>query len=148
MLPTTIQNRGLLNDPFRWADREFDRMLRNWAGDGGQLQQLTAAYPVDIREDEKNVYVEAEMPGFKKDEINVTVEEGILHITAERSEQPDQQEEQGYHLRERRYSRFHRAFTLPTAVDESKADAKLDEGVLHLTLPKTAEVQPRKIEVK
>lgn len=141
MLPTT--RRG--ETPFELMQREFDRLMDSpwaWRGDGGQL---TATYPVDIREDDNHVYVEAELPGFKKDEIEVTMEQGILTINAVRK----QEEREGeHHLSERRFTRVSRSFRLPTPVDENQIDAHLEGGVLTLTLPKREEVKPRRIEVK
>jgi len=107
-----------------------------------------AAYPVDIREDDAHFYVDAEMPGFGKDEIDITFENGVLSITAERKVEQEQQNKGETHLRERRYTRIQRAFKLPTAVDENKVDAALKDGVLHLTLDKREEVRPRKIQVR
>lgn len=130
-------------------DRLFDQMLSEWWGDGGQPVTETAAYPVDIREDEQSIYVEAELPGFNKDEIEVSLEQGVLSISAEhRAEQEDKEEKGRTHLRERSYRRIERSFTLPTKVDESDVDARLEEGVLHLTLKKTQSEQPRKISIK
>ena len=143
MLPTVRSRRTLPNWGWEWPDREFDRMLSQWFGD---QDGLTATYPVDIREDENNVYVDAELPGFSKDDVDISVEQGVLHITAERKE--EEKPEGEHHLRERRYRRFQRSFTLPSTVDEAKADAKLDNGVLHLSLPKSEEVKPRRISIK
>jgi len=146
MLPTRrTAAPSIWRDPFETLHRDFDRMLsRHLGGDGGE-DALVGAYPVDIREDENNVYVDAELPGFKRDEIDVTVENGILTIQAER--QPEEQKGSN-HLNERRYTRVARSFTLPNGVDEHNVDAKLHEGVLKLSFPKTEEVKPRKIEVK
>jgi HSP20 family protein len=119
-------------------------LSRHFGGDGGE-EALVGAYPVDIREDDNNVYVDAELPGFKREQVDVTIENGILTIQAER--QPDEQQGDS-HLRERRYTRVARSFTLPNGVDENSVDAKLDDGVLKLTLQKSEQVKPRKIEVK
>jgi HSP20 family protein len=90
------------------------------------------------------VFVDAELPGFRKDEIDLTLEGGVLTITAERKQEPKKTE----HLTERRYTRVQRSFALPTSVDESAVDAKLEGGVLKLKLAKHDEVKPHKIEVK
>jgi len=123
---------------------ELSRALsKNWF-DEGEATSL-GAYPVDIHEDDDHVYVEAELPGFDKDEVEVTLENGILRINAERKSE----EKKGQpHLTERRFTRVSRAFSLPTTVDEGKVDAKLNDGVLNLTLDKRDEVKPRKIQVK
>lgn len=146
MLPTNIRRtvNTLSNTPFEAFEDEFNRALSRWWGDGIQ-RASTGFYPVDIREDQDHLYVEAEMPGFKHDEVDVTIENGLLQIAAERKLEERQGES---HLNERRYTRVARSFTLPKTVDENRVDARLENGVLHLTLHKREEVKPRKIEVK
>lgn len=153
-LPTRV-NRGLqghIYDPFELAQREFDSMLGRFFGsramdsDRGGL----APYAVDVREDADHIYVEAELPGFQKDDVDITLENQTLTITAERKEEHKEGEEKkgDMLLHERRYSRFQRSFTLPPTVDESKCDAKLADGVLTITLNKREETKPRKISVQ
>lgn len=145
MLPTlSRKGRGFVN-PFEWVDRELGNWANQWFN-GDEQRDVLGAYPVDIREDENYIYVEAEMPGFKKDEIDVTLESGVLHIQAQRT--IEKQESGQRHLTERRFNRISRSFTMPNAVDEGKVDAGLKDGVLHLKLHKREEVKPRKIEVK
>lgn len=147
-LPVRV-HRGL-TEPFELAQREFDSMLNRFLGgretDGGNA--YLAPYAVDVREDADHIYVEAELPGFKKDEIDITMENQTLTIAAERNEQRGGDEKKGAHLlRERRYTRFLRSFTLPPTVDEQTVNAKLNEGVLTITLNKREETKPRKINV-
>ena len=123
----------------------MDRFMSPWWWETPAEEELTGAYPVDIREEDGKLVVDAEMPGFKRDEIDVSVENGVLRIQAERKPEETEGTE---HLKERRYTRVERAFTLPAEVDDSDVDAKLQEGVLHLELPKSKESQPRRIEVK
>src|SRR5690606_11818256 len=105
-------------------------------------------YAVDVREDADHIYVEAELPGFRKEDVDITLENQTLTITAERKEEKDDQKKGDLLLHERRYSRFERSFTLPPTVDESKCDAKLADGVLTITLDKREESKPRKISVQ
>jgi HSP20 family protein len=104
---------------------------------------------VDIREDQDHFYVEAELPGFKKDDIDITLENQTLTISAERSAEnkEDGQKTGELLLHERRYTRFVRSFTLPPTVDEQTVNAKLADGVLTVTLNKREETKPRKITV-
>ncbi|MEA2707768.1 MAG: hypothetical protein QOF78_369 [Phycisphaerales bacterium] len=151
-LPTRVQ-RGQQYDPFELAQREFDSMLGRFLGErqangtngGGAL----APYAVDVREDGDHIYVEAELPGFKKEEIDITLENQTLTIAAIRQEErKDGAADKGEHLlRERRYTRFLRSFTLPPTVDEQSVNAKLADGVLTITLNKREETKPRKISV-
>ncbi len=146
-LPTRVF-RGHLVDPFETAQREFDTLVNRFLG-GREMGNGTvlAPYPVDIREDGDHLRVEAELPGFSKDQIDVTIENQTLTITAERTEQPGDKNGGDYLLRERRYARFQRSFTLPPTVDEASVNAKYADGVLTITLSKREETKPRKIAV-
>jgi HSP20 family protein len=147
-LPTRV-NRQLAVDPFEAAQREFDTALNRFFGgrevatNGGGW----APYSVDVREDADHLYVEAELPGYKKDEIDVTLENQTLTISAERRSEKNEGENSDWLLRERRYSRFLRSFTLPPTVDDQKVDAKLSDGLLTVTLNKREESKPRRITV-
>ena len=149
-LPTRVQ-RGQQYDPFEQAQREFDSMLGRFLGErqaNGAQGSTLAPYCVDVREDGDHIYVEAELPGFKKDEVDITLENQTLTIAAERREEKNEGGKKGEHLlRERRYTRFLRSFTLPPTVDEPSVNAKLSDGVLTITLNKREETKPRKISV-
>jgi HSP20 family protein len=119
-------------------------MMRNLWGENAPELAGAAAYPVDIWEDDDNVFVEAEIPGYKKEEITVTLEDGMLQISAERM---PQERSGSLHLNERRYLRYFRAFSMPTAVEDETVKASFENGILHLTLPKRPEVKPRRIQV-
>ncbi len=144
MLPTQVRRAGRTDTPIDFLQDEFNRMLSRWWSEGSE-RGTTGIYPVDIREDDDHIYVEAELPGFKREEVDVTLENGMLHILAHRKEEEKKGEA---HVAERRFVRVARSFTLPNTVDETKVDAKLTDGVLYLTLNKREEVKPRKIEVK
>lgn len=132
--------RSIWDDPSDTIRREMARVFGTPADQGC----CVGKYPVDIREDKDSYHAEAELPGFTKDQINVSLEDGTLTITAQR----DAEEKAGEsHLTERRFTKVSRSFRLPTAIDESKVQARLDHGVLHLTLPKREEVKPRRIQV-
>ena len=147
MLPTT---RYAVDNPFTELENRMNRLFQNlapWAseGDGGGVQADTVSYPVDIRETEDAFQVDAELPGFRRDEIDINFQDGVLSITAERKQETTQGEQR---LTERRYRKTARHFRLPSSVDAEKVEAKLEDGVLHLTLPKREETRPRRIEVK
>lgn len=142
-LPTRV-HRSTVADPYESMQREFDSVLGRLfvgGGDGGRL----APYDVDVREDADRLYVEAELPGFKKDEVNITLENQTLTIAAERKEEKKEPGE--LLLNERRYTRFLRSFTLPPTVDEQTVNAKLQDGILTVTLNKREESKPQKIAV-
>jgi HSP20 family protein len=151
-LPTRV-SRTTAIDPFEYAQRDFDNLLgrlfsgSQGAGDGGAR---LAPYGVDIREDQDHFYVEAELPGFKKEDVDITLENQQLTISAERRDETKQGEpgKKGeLLLHERRFSKFLRSFTLPPTVDEQTVNAKLADGVLTVTLNKREETKPRKISV-
>ena len=147
-LPTRVARGG---DPLELAQREFDTMLGRFfgnriTGDGGEY---LAPYGVDVREDADHIYVEAELPGFKKEEVDINIENQTLTISAEHKETSERKgdEKSQWLLRERRYSRFQRSFTLPPTVDAQSVQAKLNDGVLLVTLNKREETKPRRITV-
>ena len=150
-LPTRVNRGGAAAaDPLDVFQREFDGMFNRWMGgrDAGNGTAL-APYGVDIREDADHFYVEAELPGFKKEEVDITLENQTLTIAAERrtESRPGDGKKGDLLLHERRYSRFLRSFTLPPTVNEQSVNAKLAEGVLTITLNKREETKPRKIQV-
>ena len=146
-LPTRVSRALATADPFDNMHREFDTMLNRFFNPEPGTRILP--YGVDIREDADHFYVEAELPGFKKDEVDVTLENATLTISAERNEQTNKGDEKKGEslLQERRWGRYVRSFTLPPTVDEQQVDAKLQDGVLTITLNKREEVKPRKITV-
>jgi len=147
MLPTT-QTRRLFEGPFEML-RDFDRAFNRiaaYGNDEANGHAATASYPVDVREEDNRFVVEAELPGFTKDQVDISLEDGVLSITAERK--IDEQAGGQHHLRERRYTRIARRFTLPQSVDPNAVEAALDHGILTLTIGKREEVKARRIEVK
>ena len=124
--------------------RDFDRLVDRVIGDSWTGQMLP--YNVDVREDEGHYYVEAEMPGLSKDDIQITVENGLLTIAGEKKASSDETKG-NLHIQERRYGKFSRQFTLPSAVDEEKVNATLKDGILTITLDKREEVKPKRITV-
>lgn len=147
MLPVVVRRRPEpreVTQPENWIERVFQQMMRPWSEE--TEAGLTASYPVDVREDNGKVLVDAELPGFKPEEVEVSVDRGVLHIVAEHKEV--QKKKGTPHLNERRYTRVERAFTLPADVDISHVEAHLSDGVLHLELPETEESKPKQIKVQ
>jgi HSP20 family protein len=134
--------------PFDLLDREFNRMLGRYWGAGAEVPAILAPYAVDVNEDADHFYVEAELPGFSRDNVDITLEDGVLTIRAELKTEVHQGGTQRQPLHtERHWTRFERSFTLPTAVNESTVRASLDNGMLTVTLDKREEVKPRKIQI-
>lgn len=143
MLPTRRRTSSCWLSPLDFWSDDLGRFVSRWCGDGEEVTAGT--YPVDVHEDENHIFIDAELPGFTKDEMEVTFENGVLSIHAEHK---SKEKEKGQaHLAERRFTRVARNFALPTAIDEDKIRGNLDNGVLHLTLDKREEVKPRRIMV-
>jgi HSP20 family protein len=137
--------RRLMPNPFELMQRDLGRVFGYWPELATETADLTGEYPMDMREEDNKIIVEQEVPGFKSEEIDVSVEGDVLHISAERRTP----ETKGTsHLRERCYTRVQRSVTLPSAVDESKVDARLEGGVLRLEMPKAKGQQRRRIQIK
>jgi HSP20 family protein len=149
MLPTKV-SRIDQYDPVELAQRQFDTVLGRIFG-GREIDSSTgwAPYGVDVREDADHVYVEAELPGFRKEDVDITLEKSTLTITAQRRDQTKEGNGQKaeWLLRERRFSRVQRSFTLPQTVNEQTVKAELQNGVLTITLDKREESKPRKVQV-
>jgi len=99
----------------------------------------------DITEDDKEYVVKAELPAIKKEDVKVTVENGVLAISGERK---FEKEDKRYHRIERAYGSFVRSFTLPDDADAKQVKAAFKDGVLTVHLPKSESAKPKQIEVK
>lgn len=139
-------------DPFR----ELEDMQRRFLGGafgkdynfGNEALQRTEWAPaVDIAETPEAYTLHAELPSMKKEDIKLTVEDGVLTLTGERKLEREEKNKT-YHRVERSYGRFQRSFTLPTAVDETKVAASYDNGVLNVLIPKAAPPPPKMKEIK
>jgi len=102
--------------------------------------------PVDVLQNKDAVTVRVELPGMKKEDIAVTLHEGVLSISGERKDEATRDEGE-CHRTERLYGKFQRSITLPSPVKADKIQASYKDGVLTVTLPKTEEAKPKQIEV-
>ena len=101
----------------------------------------------DITEDDKEYVIKAELPDVKKEDVKVTVENGVLTIAGERKFEKEEKDKK-YHRIERSYGNFLRSFTLPDAADGTKVTAEFKDGVLKVRLPKSEKAKPKAVEVK
>jgi HSP20 family protein len=101
---------------------------------------------VDLLENETHITIKAELPGVDKDKIAVSVNDGVLHLSGERSDEALQETERAYR-RERVFGRFARAFSLPAEVDAEQISADYRDGVLTIVVPKPEKQRPRRITV-
>jgi HSP20 family protein len=136
-------------DPYRnlvSMKREFDRLFRDW----DEETPTSASHwrpAVDIYEDENEIVLDVEVPGLKKEDIKINIENDVLTITGERKFERENKED-NFHRIERAYGSFYRSFTLPNKVDSGRIEAKYNDGVLKVSLPKREEAKPRQIDVK
>jgi HSP20 family protein len=115
-------------------DRLFESPLQAWAP------------ALDVHEDKDGFTIRAELPGMKREDIEVSIQDGALIISGERKSE-DPKEGTEVHRQERFYGRFSRALTLPTAVSGDKVKASYKDGILTVTLPKAEDAKPKQIAV-
>jgi HSP20 family protein len=133
------------------ADRLFNEMLgglgRGRGRQGGQ-QLAQWAPAVDVLTKDDNLVIRAELPGLKQEDVDITLQNGVLTISGEHK--VDEEVDRGnYHVRERRYGSFRRSMTLPEGTDESKVHARFEDGVLEVTVEGAAiERAPKRIEIE
>jgi HSP20 family protein len=122
---------GLLS-PMRWVEEATG-------------QDLTPA--MDVKERDDAYVIKTEMPGVNKDDVSITLENGVLTISGETKSEKEEKEGERILRQERRYGKFVRSLRLGTQIDEKGVKASYKDGVLELILPKAEEVKPKKITV-
>lgn len=138
-------------DPWREIDDMFHRYTRAVGlprtGSQASLAPGDWSPQVDIAETEKEFVIKAEIPEVKKEDVKVTVENGILTIRGERKQEKEEKGKK-FHRIERNYGSFTRSFTLPENVDAANIKAAFKDGMLDLHICKIAEAKPKSIDVK
>jgi len=127
-------------------DRLFDSPLNALTSNSQQFMNGWLP-PIDVHEDRDYLVLKAELPGMKKEDIDISLHGDVLALSGERKEEASF-EKAGVYRAERFLGRFHRTVTLPVAVDGSKVQATYQDGILTVTLPKAEEAKPKQIEVK
>ncbi len=136
-------------DPFDLTFEPFDDLFRGFFRPvrfEGQPQQMSIK--MDVKEDDKAYTVHAEIPGVKKDDIHVTIDGNQVSISAEVKKEKEEKEGGKVLRSERYFGKVYRSFTLGSEVDEGKAVAKYNEGILDLTLPKKATTSAKKLAIQ
>ncbi|MGA2280054.1 MAG: Hsp20/alpha crystallin family protein [Verrucomicrobiota bacterium] len=143
-----------MNALTRWESKELDALQNRLSrffglapGDtttGGQELMTVAEWApsVDISEDDKEWLVKADLPEVKKEDVKVTVENGVLTVTGERKFEKEEKDKK-YHRIERAYGNFFRSFALPEGADGAKVSAEFKDGVLKVHLPKSEEAKTK-----
>ena len=131
--------------PFGTAGREMDHFFDEFFTGDRSARPRDWAAPVSLWEDEQHFYVEVDLPGVAKDDVDVTVDKGTLRVAAERK--PPEHQRDCRH-QERGYGHVERLFSLPETTDLEAIDASLRDGVLLVTLNKRPDAQPKRVTVK
>jgi len=141
-----------INRPATW-NTGLDRLFNEFMGRSlRQMEEETSASgswspAVNILESEESIVITADLPGLKAEDVEVTVDNGVLTVKGERSFE-EAQEGATYHRVERWYGSFERSFTIPNSVDPSKIEARFVNGEMTVNLPKRDESKPRSVKVK
>jgi HSP20 family protein len=149
-MQTAITRWAPSTDPFRSS---FNRMLEQTFNDfftarpADDVANRGWLPAVDIRETDETLALLVDLPGMKREDVEITLENGTLTLRGERKFEKDVKEE-NYHRIERVYGNFARSFTLPRNVQSDKVKATFDNGVLTVELPKSEEARARRIEIK
>ena len=141
MAITRYEPWGLLNQ----LQKELERSYRDQSGES-TVSTAEWAPAVDIKEDAQQFVIEADIPGVKPEEIDVSMEGGVLTIKGEKRAE-NKTEKEGYKRVERTYGSFYRRFSLPDTADADAISAKSKHGVLEIVIPKREAVKPKKIDV-
>jgi HSP20 family protein len=134
----------------RWTDlrQELDRLFESPFSEIARATQMLSGWTpaLDVYEDKDNVYVKVELPGMKKENIELSLHDGMVSISGERKSDARHEEAEACRS-ERFYGRFQRTVSLPTTVMADKVKASYKDGILTVTLPKTDEAKPKQIDV-
>ncbi len=133
----------------RWGD-DFDSLFENFLRPRGMAEETVSeglAPRLDVVEHDNEFVLQAEMPGIKKDDIEITLENGVLTISGESRSEKEEREGERVIRQERRYGKYVRSLRLGKEIDEKNVKASYKDGILELVLPKSEEVKPKKISV-
>lgn len=130
-----------------WSDlNHLNQTMDRLFGSGGRSGSRQMYLPINVAESETGYTIEAPVAGFKPEEIDVTFQDGLLNITAEHKQ--EQSSEQGQTLRrEFLWGNSVRQVNLPGEIDPDKIEATVQDGLLRVTVPKTAKAQPHRVPI-
>ena len=136
-----LEEWGFFPREFSEAFREVDRYLNR------QQPEQTLMPQVDVEETDKEFLLSFDLPGIKRDEIEINVDGNKLHVTAERKRLKDLKEGRSHRI-ERTYGKYARSFTLPEQVNGDDIQASYEDGVLYVSVPKVEVAAPRKVKIE
>jgi len=130
-----------------WND-DFDRLFEGFLSPARVVEEAGSLVPaMDVAETEHAYVIKAEIPGVRKEDINVTLENGVLSITGESREEREEKDNGRVIRQERRYGKYVRSLRLGTEVNDKDIRATYKDGILEVTVPKAEAVKPKKIAV-
>jgi HSP20 family molecular chaperone IbpA len=139
LVPNRKDSLGFLDD--------FDRFFGNFWDMVPERPTETKVPSVDVRETKDEYVLEAELPGFSESEVDVNVDNHVLHLSSKREEDRTE-EKKDYIMKERKSYSFSRSFVLPENVNEDKIKGEFKNGILTLKMPKREEKKPKRIDIK
>ncbi len=143
-------------NPFKEIEQLFNRMSRQFEETSREIDSSepfgltlgSRTMAVDVVEDDESIVVTADIPGFDREDIDIRVTDHTLRIDAEHEETVDESEDERYLRRERRHRSMSRSIQLPSEVDTGNVEARIKNGVLSITLPKTEPEDAREVEIE
>ena len=133
---------------FATLQEQMNRLLTENLARGSDEMECGGWLPaVDLREEDHQYVIDVELPGIKKEDIEVHMENNLLTIRGERHFREEAKRE-GYHRVERAYGKFARSFSLPTRVNPEGISASYKDGILEVLVPKAEESKPKRIDIK
>jgi HSP20 family protein len=137
-------------DPIRELDslqgdmnRLFDRFFEGRAPNGVSRRWIPA---MDLVETDDHLVLRGDLPGMTEDDVDIEIKDNVLTVSGERKAEHDERGE-GYHRVERSFGSFSRSLTLPQGIDPEKVEAKFENGVLEVQIPKPAEAKPTRVQI-
>ncbi len=127
-------------------ESEMERWMQSAGGWPAEYEGFDFAPSCNIKETAKEFVVQFDIPGVKKEEVKIEFENGRITVSGERKKSTEEKDEKHF-LSETYFGSFMRSFTLPTAVDENKIDAKYESGVLTIALPKTQASKSKEVKI-
>lgn len=139
----TLGNRTREMTPGNWSD-QLEHVVNQFFGPSGGRGIQAYYVPACVWEDTNSYHVEMDVPGVRREDVDLTFEKGTLRITTERAAP---QEHSSAIVDERRYGKVTRTVALPESIDPESINGKLENGVLHVTIAKKPEAQPKRIKI-
>ena len=139
-------------DPFGdiWGLKsDIDRLFFGYGQKGRDKETALATWSpaVDVMEDKEAIKFHVELPGMKKEDLKISIDNGVLSIRGERTFK-DEEKKKNYHRIESSYGLFERSFSLPNTVMPDKVNALMKDGILEIMVPKKEEARPKEIEIQ